>query len=67
MKPVMWLLVGVGGLLLLGSVVLPLVSWVLSTVFWLAIGALVIGAGIAVARSTLASGTRRRSLERRDG
>ncbi|HEY2223899.1 hypothetical protein [Actinomycetospora sp.] len=50
MKIVVWVLVGIGALVLLGGVVLPLVHWLLGALGWLIAGALVIGGGIWLAK-----------------
>jgi hypothetical protein len=50
MKIVVWILVGVGALVLLGGVVLPLVHWLLGALGWLIAGVLVIGGGIWLAQ-----------------
>jgi hypothetical protein len=46
MKIVVWVLVGIGALVLLGGVVIPLVHFLLGALGWLIAGALVIGGGI---------------------
>ena len=46
MKIVVWVLVGVGALVLLGGVVLPIVQWLLGTLVWLIPAALVVGGGV---------------------
>jgi hypothetical protein len=50
MKIVVWVLVGIGALVILGGVVLPLVHWLLGALGWLIAGALVIGGGIWLAK-----------------
>jgi hypothetical protein len=50
MKIVVWVLVGIGALVLLGGVVLPLVHWLLGALGWLIASALVIGGGIWLAK-----------------
>ena len=50
MKIVVWVLVGIGALVVLGGVVLPLVHWLLGALGWLIAGALVIGGGIWLAK-----------------
>ena len=50
MKIVVWVLAGIGALVLLGGVVLPLVQWLLGALGWLIAGALVIGGGIWLAK-----------------
>jgi hypothetical protein len=50
MKTVVWILVGVGALVLIGGVVLPLVHWLLGALLWLVPAALVVGGGIWLAR-----------------
>ncbi|MCD2190945.1 MULTISPECIES: hypothetical protein [Actinomycetospora] len=56
MKIVVWILVGIGALVLLGGVVLPLVHWLLGALGWLIAGALVIGGGIWLAKRAGAHG-----------
>ncbi|WP_285589764.1 hypothetical protein [Actinomycetospora sp. NBRC 106378] len=56
MKIVVWILVGVGALVLLGGVVLPLVHWLLGALGWLIAGVLVIGGGIWLAKRAGAHG-----------
>ncbi|GAA4730701.1 hypothetical protein GCM10023199_04270 [Actinomycetospora chibensis] len=46
MRIVVWVLVGVGALVLLGGVVLPIVQWLLGTLVWLIPAALVVGGGV---------------------
>jgi len=46
MKIVVWVLVGVGALVLLGGVVLPIVQWLLGALVWLIPAALVVGGGM---------------------
>jgi hypothetical protein len=46
MKIVVWVLVGIGALVLLGGVVIPLVHFLLGALGWLIAGALVIGGGM---------------------
>jgi hypothetical protein len=50
MKIVVWVLVGIGALVVLGGVVLPLVHFLLGALGWLIAGALVIGGGIWLAK-----------------
>ena len=50
MKIVVWVLVGIGALVLLGGVVIPLVHWLLGALGWLIAGALVIGGGMWLAK-----------------
>lgn len=50
MKIVVWVLIGIGALVLLGGVVIPLVHWLLGALGWLIAGALVIGGGIWLAK-----------------
>lgn len=50
MKIVVWVLVGIGALVLLGGVVLPIVHWLLGALVWLVPAALVVGGGIWLAR-----------------
>ncbi|HEY2195181.1 MAG TPA: hypothetical protein VGH76_23185 [Actinomycetospora sp.] len=50
MKIVVWVLVGIGALVVLGGIVLPLVHWLLGALGWLIAGALVIGGGIWLAK-----------------
>jgi hypothetical protein len=50
MKIVVWVLVGIGALVLLGGVVIPLVHFLLGALGWLVAGALVIGGGIWLAK-----------------
>ena len=50
MKIVVWVLVGIGAIVLLGGVVLPLVQWLLGALGWLIASALVIGGGIWLAK-----------------
>jgi hypothetical protein len=50
MKIVVWVLVGIGALVLLGGVVIPLVHFLLGALGWLIAGALVIGGGIWLAK-----------------
>jgi len=50
MRIVVWVLVGIGALVLLGGVVLPLVQWLLGALLWLVPAALVVGGGIWLAR-----------------
>jgi hypothetical protein len=50
MKIVVWVLVGIGALVLLGGVVIPLVHFLLGTLGWLIAGALVVGGGIWLAK-----------------
>jgi hypothetical protein len=56
MKIVVWVLVGIGALVLLGGVVIPLVHWLLGALGWLIAGALVIGGGIWLAKRAGARG-----------
>jgi hypothetical protein len=50
MKIVVWVLVGIGALVVLGGVVLPLVHWLLGALLWVVPAALVVGGGIWLAR-----------------
>jgi hypothetical protein len=50
MKTVVWILAGIGALVLIGGVVLPLVHWLLGALLWLVPAALVVGGGIWLAR-----------------
>ncbi len=50
MKIVVWVLVGIGALVLLGGVVIPLVHFLLGALGWLIATALVIGGGIWLAK-----------------
>jgi hypothetical protein len=50
MKIVVWVLVGIGALVLVGGVVLPLVHWLLGALLWVVPAALVVGGGIWLAR-----------------
>ncbi|MEJ2870110.1 hypothetical protein WCD74_20240 [Actinomycetospora sp. OC33-EN08] len=56
MKIVVWILVGIGTLVLLGGVVLPLVHWLLGALGWLIAGALVIGGGLWLAKRAQSRG-----------
>jgi hypothetical protein len=56
MKIVVWVLVGIGALVVLGGVVLPLVHWLLGTLGWLVAGALVVGGGIWLVKRAGARG-----------
>ncbi|MDL5157911.1 hypothetical protein [Actinomycetospora termitidis] len=56
MKIVVWILVGIGALVLLGGVVLPLVHWLLGALGWLIAGALVIGGGMWLAKRSQSRG-----------
>jgi len=61
MRIVVWVLVGIGALVVVGGVVLPLVSWLLGVLAWLVPAALVVGGGI-----WLATRGRRREVAARD-
>ena len=51
MKILVWVLAGIGALVLVGGVVLPLVSWLLGALVWLVPAALVVGGGVWLVRS----------------
>ncbi|GAA4860067.1 hypothetical protein GCM10023203_04040 [Actinomycetospora straminea] len=46
----MWVLVGIGALVVVGGVVWPLVQWLFGALLWLVPVALVVGGGIWLAR-----------------
>jgi undecaprenyl pyrophosphate phosphatase UppP len=50
MRILVWVLVGIGAVVLLGGVVLPLVSWLLGALVWLVPAALVVGGGVWLAK-----------------
>jgi hypothetical protein len=50
MRIVVWVLVGIGALVVVGGVVWPLVQWLFGALFWLVPVALVVGGGIWLAR-----------------
>jgi undecaprenyl pyrophosphate phosphatase UppP len=50
MRIVVWVLVGIGALVVVGGVVLPLVQWLLGALVWLVPAALVVGGGIWLAK-----------------
>jgi hypothetical protein len=56
MKIVVWVLVGIGALVVLGGVVLPLVHWLLGALLWAVPAALVVGGGIWLARRSRRDG-----------
>jgi hypothetical protein len=49
MKILVWTLVGIGALVVLGGVVLPLVQWLLGALLWIVPAALVVGGGVWLA------------------
>lgn len=60
MRIVVWVLVGIGALVVVGGVVWPLVQWLVGALLWLVPVALVVGGGIWLA-------TRARSDRQVDG
>ncbi|GLZ44222.1 hypothetical protein Acsp06_04070 [Actinomycetospora sp. NBRC 106375] len=50
MKVVLWILAGIGAVVLIGGVVLPVVHWLLGAALWLLPAALIVGGGIWLAR-----------------
>ena len=50
----MWVLVGIGALVVIGGVVWPLVQWLFGALFWLVPVALVVGGGIWLAKRSRA-------------
>ena len=50
MRILVWVLVGIGAVVLLGGVVLPLVQWLLGALVWLVPAALVVGGGVWLAK-----------------
>ena len=50
MRITVMVLAGIGALVVLGAVVLPLVGWLLHALGWVVAGALVIGGGIWLAK-----------------
>ncbi|MDD7964831.1 hypothetical protein [Actinomycetospora lemnae] len=50
MRIVVWVLVGIGALVVVGGVVWPLVQWLVGALLWLVPVALVVGGGIWLAR-----------------
>ncbi|HSK58897.1 MAG TPA: hypothetical protein VK935_07585 [Actinomycetospora sp.] len=50
MRILVWVLVGIGALVLLGGVVLPVVQWLLGALVWLVPAALVVGGGVWLAK-----------------
>ncbi|GAA4913803.1 hypothetical protein EV188_11079 [Actinomycetospora succinea] len=46
----MWVLVGIGALVVIGGVVWPLVQWLFGALLWLVPVALVVGGGIWLAK-----------------
>ena len=49
MRIVVWVLVGIGALVVVGGVVWPLVQWLFGALLWLVPVALVVGGGIWLA------------------
>jgi hypothetical protein len=50
MRILVWVLVGIGAVVLLGGVVLPLVQWLLGALVWMVPAALVVGGGVWLAK-----------------
>jgi hypothetical protein len=50
MRILVWVLVGIGAVVLLGGVVLPIVQWLLGALVWLVPAALVVGGGVWLAK-----------------
>jgi hypothetical protein len=50
MKIVVMVLAGIGAVVLIGGVVVPLIGWLLGVLGWIVAGALVIGGGVLVAK-----------------
>jgi hypothetical protein len=50
MKIVVMVLAGIGAVVLIGGVVVPLIGWLLGVLGWIVAGALVIGGGVLLAK-----------------